>query len=208
MDVNEPIVEETTEKNPYGIEPESYAELEENHPKLYKNTSSGQSPKNPFIGGGGGGSSMFETIGTISAVDSEVDYGNSAGAEIALWAEVDKPCSLGEFKITASYTTSSGEVTDTVTIPKLPHYFDIDAQADYLVVLAPTTSYSQSLYVDESKTSGILSVAIPNIAEGEASLRVFVIGQPIGKVHFTLTACNMLAVSREFKDAMYLAQEM
>lgn len=40
--------------NQYGIEPEEYADLETNYPQLDKNTSSGQSPKNPFDGGGGG----------------------------------------------------------------------------------------------------------------------------------------------------------
>ena len=37
------------EEHPFGIEPETYSELEANHPKLYKNTESGTSPvKNPF----------------------------------------------------------------------------------------------------------------------------------------------------------------
>lgn len=206
MDVNEPIVEETTEKNPYGIEPESYAELEENHPKLYKNTSSGQAPKNPFDGGGGG-SSLFETIGTIPAVDAEVDYGD-AGAEIAVWAEVEKLCSLGELKITATYTTNSGEVTDTITIPKLPHYIDLEDQRDYLVIFDPEHGYRQYPYTDESKTSGIMSVAIQPEETGKFSLGVYVVGQPIGKVHLTLTACDMITISKEFKDAMYLAKEV
>ena len=196
--------------NKYGLEPEEYADLETNYPQLDKNTSSGQSPKNPFIGGGGGGSSLFETIGTIPAVDAEVDYdSDSNGAEIAVWAEIDKPCSLGELKITASYTTNSGEVTDTVTIPRLPHYFGIEAQEDYLIVLTPTTDFRQYPYVDESKTSGIISVVIPDVEEtGKFSLGVYVVGQPIGKVHLTLTACDMITISKEFKDAMYLAQEV
>lgn len=45
MDENEVL----TEEHPFGIEPETYSELEENHPKLFKNTESGTSPvKNPF----------------------------------------------------------------------------------------------------------------------------------------------------------------
>ena len=45
MDVNEVL----TEEHPFGIEPETYSELETNHPKLYKNIESGTSPvKNPF----------------------------------------------------------------------------------------------------------------------------------------------------------------
>lgn len=73
MDVNEPVVEETTEKNPFGIEPESYAELEENHPKLYKNTSSGQSPKNPFDGGSSGGGVTFVWYAQDYSINPDYD---------------------------------------------------------------------------------------------------------------------------------------
>jgi len=47
-----------TEEHPFGIEPETYSELETNHPKLYKNTESGTSTVptgNPFDGETGGG---------------------------------------------------------------------------------------------------------------------------------------------------------
>lgn len=53
MDVNEVL----TEEHPFGIEPETYSELEANHPKLYKNTESGTSTVptgNPFDGESGG----------------------------------------------------------------------------------------------------------------------------------------------------------
>ena len=82
MDVNEPVVEETTEKNPYGIEPESYAELEENHPKLYKNTSSGQSPGNPFEGGGDSGGGETQVIYTITPGEAPTITCNKTFAEI------------------------------------------------------------------------------------------------------------------------------
>jgi len=47
-----------TEEHPFGIEPETYSELETNHPKLYKNIESGTSTVptgNPFDGGNSGG---------------------------------------------------------------------------------------------------------------------------------------------------------
>ena len=61
-------------QNPYGIEPESYAELEENHPKLYKNTDSGTSTVptgNPFDGGGSPSAVEVKTITvTVSSAAS------------------------------------------------------------------------------------------------------------------------------------------
>lgn len=48
--------------NKYGLEPEEYADLNTNYPQLDKNTSSGQAPENPFIGGGGGDSGFTVTF--------------------------------------------------------------------------------------------------------------------------------------------------
>ena len=56
--------------NKYGIEPEEYADLEENYPQLDKNTSSGQSPKNPFDGGGGGADFFEVNITKTGSGDS------------------------------------------------------------------------------------------------------------------------------------------
>ena len=73
MDENENIV---TEEHPFGIEPETYSELEENHPKLYKNTDSGTSTVptgNPFDGGGSPSAVEVKTV-TVPVVSATSSF--------------------------------------------------------------------------------------------------------------------------------------
>ena len=89
-------------QNPYGIEPESYVELEENHPKLYKNTDSGTSTVptgNPFDGETGG---VEYTLRKITFVN------NRGAGSLKNAVKIDK----NVLKVTAAIISGGGRTAE------------------------------------------------------------------------------------------------